>query len=411
MVRGKSIYASVFVKNSYRAKCSPRVRRPMRPRAIAWAGPDAFYPNRFYEMDRWYKARITRPEILPQLHIVNGQSIVKSFEELTAKPLVEGIDIGFKVKDGKKVASVSSKEELAKLDEIVINLGKVSFNQTAIFNHYNIFGELFQDNAFFNVTQNIKVTFNEKEVQRGNVLTPSDASTLPSVEIESLGTSSYNTMFMLNLDGNAFTESGQTCHWMVSNIPDSSDLSQGETVVEYLQPMPFKGTGFHRVVFLSFRHKEKIDFSAFRPLEGGIDARVFHMRQFYKVHEKDITPAAMSFCQMEWDESVDETCQKIGNQIASFAYEWRSPLKRAQKEFPEKAQPFDLYFDMYRPKEKVHQELEKIKMELASSKGKGLKPAYIDIDYVENKKKLPAWQHSRLLRKNGGSDYYSKLYE
>lgn len=45
-----SIYADLYVKRSHRARRLPTLARPWRPRVIAWAGPAAFYRNRFILM-------------------------------------------------------------------------------------------------------------------------------------------------------------------------------------------------------------------------------------------------------------------------------------------------------------------------------------------------------------------------
>lgn len=60
----------------------------------------------------------------------------------------------------------------------------------------------------------------------------------------------------------------QLLHWMVANIPDSSaqndgTLDAGEHLVPYLQPLPFFGTGYHRYVFLLFRHRNPVDLSEY----------------------------------------------------------------------------------------------------------------------------------------------------
>jgi hypothetical protein len=36
---------------------------------------------RFYEVDSWYKARIQRPELLPELHIIDPDLFVESLEQ------------------------------------------------------------------------------------------------------------------------------------------------------------------------------------------------------------------------------------------------------------------------------------------------------------------------------------------
>uniref|UniRef100_A0A913HS29 Large ribosomal subunit protein mL38 n=1 Tax=Strongyloides stercoralis TaxID=6248 RepID=A0A913HS29_STRER len=410
MVRGKSIYAELYIKNSYRAKCSPRVRRPMRPRAIAWAGPDAFYPNRFYEMDRWYKARIQRPELLPKLYVVDVNNIYKSYEELTKKPLIDKIDIGFKVIN-EKIKAVKDKKEFTEFDEVIIDIENLKFNQLEVFNHNNIFQDLFQSNVYFNITQETNFIYGDNKITRGNLVQCSDMKNQPIVKLESFNSNAYNTVVMVNLDGNTFTEDGQILHWMVSNIPDGKDISEGDTIIPYLQPLVFKGTGYHRIVFVTFRHKEKINLNNVIENSNKLSGRVFNMLKFYKINEDSLTPCSVNFSQVTWDESVDETLDKIGEDVPEFKYEWRDPLVRKQREFPENSQPFDLYFDMYRPKELVYDEIEKMKLEMSTSDGPPKKPKYPDFNYVNNKKNMPHWEHSRLIRKNVGEGVFGRLYE
>uniref|UniRef100_A0A0K0F2W4 Large ribosomal subunit protein mL38 n=1 Tax=Strongyloides venezuelensis TaxID=75913 RepID=A0A0K0F2W4_STRVS len=410
MVRGKSIYAELYIKNSYRAKCSPRVKRPMRPRAIAWAGPDAFYPNRFYEMDRWYKARIQKPELLPELYVVDVTKINKSYEELIKEPLTDMIDIGFKVVK-EKVSAVSNKKEFEMLDEAIVNLDKLKFNQLEIFKHCNIFQDLFQSNVFFNITQNGKFSYENGDVERGNVLKCSDMKNEPKVELESFNSNAFNTVIMVNLDGNAFTKVGQIAHWMVSNIPDGKGINDGEVVVPYLQPLPFKGTGYHRIVFITFRHKEKLSFDNVIEDSNKVSGRVMNVLKFFKTNEDSITPSSICFSQVTWDETVDGVLKEMGEGVPEFEYEWREPLVRKQREYPENPQPFDLYLDKYRPKEVVYKEIETMKLEMSTSDGPPKKPKYPDFDYVNNKKKLPHWEHQKLLRKNSGVGVYGRLYD
>ncbi len=42
------------------------------------------------------------------------------------------------------------------------------------------------------------------------------------------------------------------------------DVASGEQLVDYLQPFPVRGTGFHRHVFVLFQHPHKLDFSPFK---------------------------------------------------------------------------------------------------------------------------------------------------
>lgn len=44
------------------------------------------------------------------------------------------------------------------------------------------------------------------------------------------------------------------------NIPDG-DITKGETIYDYLQPFPTKGTGYHRLVFVLYEQTQKLDYS------------------------------------------------------------------------------------------------------------------------------------------------------
>lgn len=105
-----------LVPKAHRAQRTPVIDRPMRPRMIAWAGPAAFYPNRlvppsplvvrcvqeqlplycfnfsfysfthvriyrFYEIDKWYKGRIDKPEQVPKLHVIDPTNHLHSLAE------------------------------------------------------------------------------------------------------------------------------------------------------------------------------------------------------------------------------------------------------------------------------------------------------------------------------------------
>lgn len=51
-------------------------------------------------------------------------------------------------------------------------------------------------------------------------------------------------------------------HWLVVNIP-GSNLTEGETVFQYIGSGPPKGTGYHRYVFLLFHQQDgKINFDS-----------------------------------------------------------------------------------------------------------------------------------------------------
>uniref|UniRef100_A0AC34RA22 39S ribosomal protein L38, mitochondrial n=1 Tax=Panagrolaimus sp. JU765 TaxID=591449 RepID=A0AC34RA22_9BILA len=413
MKRLRSIYAEHYIKRSHRAKATPRVNRPWRPRVIAWAGPTAFMRDRWYERDAWYKARIQKPEIVPRLHIIDADRIVETFAQRTKIEREKEIDIGFKKRE--VIPNISKDEqELEKLSrkkQLKINVDDLPFNQLSVYDHFNVFDDLFAPEIYFYNTQKFSIKFNSNSVERGNLLTASQATEMPEVVIESIGNDGYNTFLMVNLDGNAFTENqsdGQVLHWFKANIPDGTN--EGETIVSYLPPTPFKGTGYHRIAFVLFRHKNKIDFGNIKIQDAGLSNRIFSVNKFYKENEENLTPSALNFAQVKWDESVDETLHQIGSKSPRYFYDWNEVLKPEQKEFPKKPMPFNHYLDMYRPPELVHRDMFKRKLEKLVHEGKCEAAEYPDVMYVENKKKLPRWQHLELIDENLGAGKYAALY-
>lgn len=47
------------------------------------------------------------------------------------------------------------------------------------------------------------------------------------------------------------------------NIP-GGDVSKGETVFNYLQPFPAKGTGYQRMIFILYQQTSEINFSSIK---------------------------------------------------------------------------------------------------------------------------------------------------
>lgn len=70
---------------------------------------------------------------------------------------------------------------------------------------------------------------------------------------------------IINLDGNPYLSNTELLHWFVSNIEDGKSVAEGTEEVPYLQPLPFKDTGYHRLAIILFHHEKQIDFTAYRP--------------------------------------------------------------------------------------------------------------------------------------------------
>uniref|UniRef100_A0A0K0DFG9 Large ribosomal subunit protein mL38 n=1 Tax=Angiostrongylus cantonensis TaxID=6313 RepID=A0A0K0DFG9_ANGCA len=396
-----------LVPKKHRAQRTPVIDRPMRPRMIAWAGPSAFYPNRFYEIDKWYKGRIDKPEEIPKFYTIDPTN-----HPYSLKPKHPDINIGFVPRSTLSVAVKSGEdrqvlERKSRKMELRVDYESTTFSSTSVVRHYGVFEHLFGKGVFFENVQNLDVFFGDNGVFFGNTLSASLTSSKPQVRIESVKAGEYNTLIMLNLDGNPYEKEGEIVHWMVANISDGESIENGDEVVPYLQPLPFYGTGYHRVVFVLFRHEIQWSGLLLCCCSDSLDGRVFLMSHFYKENEDTITPSFISFFQTSYDISVKNQLHGMGLKSPLYEYKYNEPLKPEQKEFPKKPQPFDLYLDMYRDPKEIEQELLEERLRRAQLDDYQA-PKWLDPNYNENKKVLPAWQHRRILAREGR---YKALYE
>ncbi|KAK5649890.1 hypothetical protein RI129_000919 [Pyrocoelia pectoralis] len=68
-------------------------------------------------------------------------------------------------------------------------------------------------------------------------------------------------------------------HWMVVNIP-LSNVSKGQTIVEYFGSDPPLNTGFHRYTFLLFKQDSNLDFD-----EAYISKTSFEERKGFSIQK------------------------------------------------------------------------------------------------------------------------------
>ncbi|VDL66110.1 unnamed protein product [Nippostrongylus brasiliensis] len=337
-----------LVPRMHRARRTPVIDRPMRPRMIAWAGPAAFYPNRFYEIDKWYKGRIDKPEQVPKMHVIDPTNHLHSLAEFfeRQKPDQPSIDIGFAPRP-QPVSTVKTVEERAELErkarklELWIDPETTQFDSLEVIKHYGVFEHLFGPGTFFVNVQNLDVAYGDNAVYFGNHITAETTTVKPQVKIESVKPGGFNTLVMVNLDGNPYEKEGEIIHWMVANIPDGKEIQEGQEVVQYLQPLPFCGTGYHRVAFLLFRHEQRLD-SLPKLESASLSGRILLMPTFYKQNEEKITPSSIAFFQTSYDITVKDKLHAMGLKSPIYEYQYNPALKPEQKEFPKKPQPFDL---------------------------------------------------------------------
>ncbi|KAG8179482.1 hypothetical protein JTE90_027194 [Oedothorax gibbosus] len=264
-----------------------------------------------------------------------------------------------------KKEEVSYREEITKidLDEVKKNWLETE-GPNAIKNvadHYGIFSHLYQ-HGYFTPYLPLHIAYEYDEewvtpVCMGNILQASEASKAPSVAFDSKPSDLW-TLVLTNLDGHLLDTNSEYLHWFIGNIK-GNDLQTGEVLCDYLRPFPMRGTGYHRLVFVLYKQKSKVDFSSIKRTVPcmSLKERTFKTFDFYKRFQDFLTPIGLSFYQCTWDESLTDFFHNVLNmQEPVFEY-IEPPLQyRPQVQFPH-LEPFNLYLDRYRDPKEIKKEV------------------------------------------------------
>ncbi|KAG5126342.1 hypothetical protein JHK82_027177 [Glycine max] len=109
----------------------------------------------------------------------------------------------------------------------------------------------------FTPTIKMTVTYNKKQVYNGYEFFPSTITTRPRVEIGGGDMRSFYTLIMTDPDvpGPSDPYLREHLHWMVTDIPGTTNASFGKVLVSYEMPNP--NIGIHRYVFVLLKQKRR----------------------------------------------------------------------------------------------------------------------------------------------------------
>ncbi|GFQ06086.1 protein centroradialis [Phtheirospermum japonicum] len=148
----------------------------------------------------------------------------------------------------------------------------------------------------FSATVKMCVTYiSNKHVYNGHELLPSSVTTKPRVEVHGGDMRSFFTLIMTDPDvpGPSDPYLREHLHWIVTDIPGTTDSSFGKEVVSYEMPRP--SIGIHRYVFVLFKQKRRQLGVRAPPSPDG-----FNTRKFAEENELGLPVAAVFFnCQRE----------------------------------------------------------------------------------------------------------------
>ncbi|KAJ0976737.1 hypothetical protein J5N97_012211 [Dioscorea zingiberensis] len=142
----------------------------------------------------------------------------------------------------------------------------------------------------FNPSVKLMVTYNiNKQVCNGHEFYPSAVIAKPRAEVQGADLRSFFTLVMTDPDvpGPSDPYLREHLHWIVSNIPGTTDTSFGKEVVSYESPRPY--IGIHRFVFVLFKQKRR------QTVMGPESRDNFNTRRFAEENELGLPVAAVYF--------------------------------------------------------------------------------------------------------------------
>lgn len=109
----------------------------------------------------------------------------------------------------------------------------------------------------FTRTIPLVVTYSGKDVKNGCELKPSAVINQPKVEIGGDDLRTFYTLVMVDPDAPSPSDPRlrEYLHWLVTDIPETTEASFGNEIVSYESPRPT--VGIHRFVFVLFRQLGK----------------------------------------------------------------------------------------------------------------------------------------------------------
>ncbi|KAL2487215.1 Protein CENTRORADIALIS-like [Abeliophyllum distichum] len=135
----------------------------------------------------------------------------------------------------------------------------------------------------------MSVTYGNGQVFNGHEFYPSTVTTRPRVEVSGGDMRTFYTLVMTDPDvpGPSDPYLREHIHWLVTDIPGTTDVTFGRELVSYEIPRP--NIGIHRFVFVLFKQKAR------QTVSPPASRDLFSTRSFAAENDLDLPVAAVFF--------------------------------------------------------------------------------------------------------------------
>jgi len=190
-----------------------------------------------------------------------------------------------------------------------------------LLHHYSIFRHVFNKVEFRPAP--MTVTYNDRDVVLGTIITPTMAASPPQVSWNAAPDTLY-TLVMLSPDDHPNDAKSELLHWCVVNIP-GSDLDKGTAVASYVPPVPLKGTGYSREVVVVLEQGQELDTTLLN-VDNTLEGRTIFLS--HMIQDLSLTPHSVRFYQCMWDTSVGLTLARdLDSDEVQYALEQTKSLR------------------------------------------------------------------------------------
>ncbi|KAL7089370.1 hypothetical protein ACP275_13G183500 [Erythranthe tilingii] len=156
-----------------------------------------------------------------------------------------------------------------------------------MFNHHAVLADILDP---FTQTTDIQVIIKGgKKVVNGSTLKPSQVSSRPTVNIGGGDFRNFYTLVMIDPDAPSPSNPihKEYLHWIVTDIPGSTNASFGNEIMTYEDPQPT--LGIHRLVFVLFKQKSR------QIVVAPEQRQNFNIREFSQQYNLDSPVAATHY--------------------------------------------------------------------------------------------------------------------
>jgi Phosphatidylethanolamine-binding protein len=186
---------------------------------------------------------------------------------------------------------------------------------------------------------NVSVHWGGRQRAWGETVLPSEvANSVPQIDYSCWLEQDLYSVFLLDVDSpsRSAPDHRNLVLWAVYNVP-CSDMASGQVNIPYRMPLPLKGSGRHRLMFVVVPQggqrwsllEESVPAEEQRS-EIRVQLWLEHMRKGFRFPQDRLPPSGIFLLQTYWDESVDEHVQTSERQWRQFMKTFDEQLKSEQ---------------------------------------------------------------------------------